>query len=131
MTTFVPLLGGIASSLASKDFSSAPKPKGQPPSWVFAPVWIVLYLMMGYSASLLKSVPMIFWVQLALNLVWSPLYTRGKVKEAFAVILALWVSIVITIQEFYKVNKFAGKLLVPYLLWVTYAMYLNYNVLQK
>ena len=128
---FVPLLGGIASSLAAKDFSSAPKPKGQPPSWVFAPVWIVLYLMMGYSASLLKSVPMIFWVQLALNIVWSPLYTRGKVKEAFAVILALWVSIVITIQEFYKVNQLAGKLLVPYLLWVTYAMYLNYNVLQK
>jgi tryptophan-rich sensory protein len=131
MTTFVPLLGGILSSLASKDFANAPKPAGQPPGWVFAPVWIVLYLLMGYSASLLKSVPSVFWAQLALNVIWSPLYTRGMVKEAFAVILALWVSIIVTIQEFYKVNKFAAKLLIPYLLWVTYAMYLNYNVLQK
>ena len=50
----VPLVGGLLSSrFASKDFSSAPKPKGQPPSWVFAPVWTILYLLMGYAASLM------------------------------------------------------------------------------
>lgn len=132
--TFVPLLGGILSSFASKDFSNAPKPQGQPPSWVFAPVWTVLYLLMGYAASLLKGsggVPVIFWVQLALNLAWSPVYTRGMTKEAFAIIVALWISIIITIREFSRTNALAGKLLVPYFLWVTYAMYLNYNVLQQ
>jgi tryptophan-rich sensory protein len=128
--TFIPLLGGTLSSFASKDFSKAPKPPGQPPAWVFGPVWTVLYLLMGYAASL-AGTPPIFWIQLALNLIWSPIYTRGYVKEAFGVILALWLSIVLTIKEFARTNKFAAKLLVPYLLWVTYATYLNYSVLQE
>ena len=127
--TFVPLIGGILSGLASKDFSKAPRPRGQPPAWVFGPVWTVLYLMMGYAASL-AGTPPIFWIQLALNLMWSPLYTRGYVREAFAVILALWVSIVLTIQKFSLTNTFAAKLLVPYLIWVTYATYLNASILK-
>ena len=126
---FVPLIGGILSGLASKDFSKAPKPKSQPPAWVFGPVWTVLYLMMGYAASL-AGTPPIFWVQLALNLMWSPLYTRGYIREAFVVIIALWISIILTIKEFSKRNKFAAKLLVPYLLWVTYATFLNSQVLK-
>lgn len=128
--TFVPLIGGILSGLASKDFTSAPRPKAQPPAWVFGPVWTVLYLMMGYAASL-AGTPPIFWIQLSMNLAWSPLYTRGYVREAFVLILALWISIALTIQQFARVNKFASKLLVPYLLWVTYATYLNYSVLQE
>jgi benzodiazapine receptor len=128
--TFVPLLGGILSSFASGDFSDAPKPRDQPPSWVFGPVWTVLYLLMGYAASL-AGTPPIFWIQLALNLIWLPIYTRGYVKEAFVLILALWFSIVLTIKEFSRVNKFAAQLLVPYLAWVTYATYLNYSVLRE
>lgn len=128
--TFVPLIGGILSGLASKDFKEAPKPKSQPPSWVFGPVWTVLYLMMGYAASLLyPNIPVIFWIQLAMNLAWSPLYTRGYIKEAFVLIIALWFSIILTIKEFSKRNSFAAKLLVPYLAWVTFATFLTHQAL--
>ena len=125
--TFVPLVGGILSGLASKEFSKAPK--GQPPGWVFGPVWTVIYLMMGYAASI-AGTPPIFWIQLALNLAWSPLFTRGYVKEAFGLIILLWFSIVLTIKEFSKRNMFAAKLLVPYLLWVTYATLLTHQMLK-
>lgn len=126
--TFVPIIGGILSGLASKDFSSAPRPKSQPPGWVFGPVWTVLYLMMGYAASL-AGTPPIFWIQLAMNLAWSPLYTRGYIKESFVLIVALWFSIILTIKEFSLRNKFAAKLLVPYLVWVTFATFLTHQAL--
>lgn len=127
MLTFIPLVGGILSGLSSKEFQ---KVQGQPPGWVFGPVWTVLYLMMGYASYIIQKktgkVPFIFWIQLALNLSWSPIFTRGFKKEAFYIILALWTSILLTIVEFSKIDAFAAKLLVPYLLWVTYATRLNY-----
>lgn len=131
-----PLVGGSVSGLVSnvKDASSLRRPRLSPPDWVFGPVWTILYLMMGYAANIVASsssgkVPVIFWIQLALNLIWSPIYFKKRdPKLAFKVISALWVSIVLTIIEFNKVNAFAAKLLVPYLAWVTFATYLNFDV---
>jgi tryptophan-rich sensory protein len=119
---FLPLIGGLVSAAVA-----GPPPKIQfPPSWVFGPVWTVLYLMMGYASSIvyqrIGSVPVIFWIQLAMNLLWSPIYFGQKnVKLAKTLIYALWVSILFTIVEFWNIDAFAAKLLVPYLLWVSYA----------
>lgn len=131
-----PLVGGSVSGLVSnvKDASLLRRPRLSPPDWVFGPVWTILYLMMGYAANIVASsssgkVPVIFWIQLALNLIWSPIYFKKRdPKLAFKVISALWVSIVLTMIEFNKVNAFAAKLLVPYLAWVTFATYLNFDV---
>lgn len=129
MKVLVPLIGGILSGIASKDFKRVQQ---QPPSWIFAPVWTVLYIMMGMSLVLMgKDVPFVFWVQLGLNLIWSPVYTRGYEKEAFYIILALLLSIILTIATLYKSgNRTSAYLLIPYLLWVTYATTLNYNSLK-
>lgn len=115
----LPLFTGLASAFASKKFPK--RIDGGPPSWIFAPVWTILYLIMGYV--LLKNkgnVPSIFWIQLALNFIWSPVFTRGFFKESFYIILALWTSILLTITEMKE------PLLLPYLAWVTYAAHLNY-----
>lgn len=120
-----PLVLGSLSGLASGSFKDAPQVPGfRPPDWVFGPVWTILYLLMGYAASQMKTVPMIFWVQLALNLAWSPVFVRFKnPKLALAILVTLWVSIALTIQEFGPLGKF----MVPYLVWVSFAGYLNWK----
>ena len=130
LLTFVPLIGGLISARLTGPPTQFTYTKKFPPRWVFGPVWTVLYLMMGYAASLVQKrtgrVPVIFWIQLALNLMWSPVYFKQKnVKLAKTIIYALWVGIALTIAEFWKVDKFAAQLLVPYLLWVTYASTLS------
>lgn len=105
------------------------KPVFSPPNWVFGPVWTILYILMGISLYLVwlkKKVPTIFWVQLALNAVWSIIFFGMKNPTlAFIDIIALWVSIVLTIKAFSKINKLAGNLLIPYLIWVSFASFLN------
>lgn len=122
-----PLVGGSVSGLVSGiGKQKVPKVEGQPPDWVFGPVWTVLYLMMGYAANIVYQktgkVPLVFWLQLALNLIWSPVYFRkNDPRLALNVIIALWVAILFTIVEFAKIDAFASRLLWPYLAWVTYA----------
>ncbi len=122
-----PLIGGSLSGLVSGiGNTKIQRVEGQPPDWVFGPVWTVLYLMMGYSANIVYqktgTVPLIFWIQLALNLIWSPVYFRkNDPKMALKIIIALWITILLTIVEFVKIDAFASKLLWPYLVWVTYA----------
>lgn len=122
-----PFVGGSVSGLVSGvGKNDIPKVEGQPPDWVFGPVWTVLYLMMGYSANIVYqktgTVPIIFWLQLALNLIWSPVYFRkNDPKLALKIIVALWFAILLTIIEFSRIDAFASKLLLPYLAWVTYA----------
>jgi tryptophan-rich sensory protein len=132
---FSPLLGGLlVGSTARTDVSNPPppRPKNSPPDWVFGPVWTVLYLMMGYASYIVFKktgrVPPVYWLQLALNLLWVPVYFKKKdTGLAFKIIVALWLSILVTITEFNKIDPFAGKLLTPYLGWVTFATYLNYQ----
>jgi benzodiazapine receptor len=114
------------------------KPSFSPPNWAFAPIWTTLYILMGVSLYIviMKSVKKVktqiaaFGIQLALNVIWSLLFFGLKSPSyAFAEIIALWMSIAVTIVSFYKVSKGAAALLVPYILWVSIATLLNYYIL--
>lgn len=134
-------------AVSSTWYASLEKPFLQPPSWVFSPVWISLYAMMGIAAFLIwkngwerKDVRMalgVFGVQLFLNAIWSIIFFGStsltinglnNIGIAFIDIILLWLAIVWTMFIFYKILKPAAYLLVPYLLWVSFASYLNYSV---
>lgn len=110
-------------------YATLNKPEFSPPNWIFAPVWTILYILMGYSLYLVwtkKKVPSIFWIQLILNATWSIVFFGMRNPSlALVDIVALWVTIVLTIKAFYKINKTAAYLLLPYLLWVSFASILN------
>ena len=106
------------------------KPFFSPPNWVFGPVWTTLYTLMGISLYLVwqqrKGVSIWFWIQLVLNTLWSISFFALKSPTlAFINVIVLWLSIFLTIKQFYRVQKVAGLLLIPYLLWVTFATLLN------
>ncbi len=112
------------------------KPALNPPAWVFAPVWTILYLLMGISAFLVwrdgrsrkegKRALWVFVPQLVLNVLWSVLFF-GLHSPALGLIciVALWLAILWTMIAFWKISRLATYLLVPYVLWVTFAAYLN------
>ena len=115
------------------------KPSLNPPSWVFGPVWTTLYVLMGIAAFLVwqqglnkKRVQIaliVFAGQLALNVVWSVLFF-GLHNPGWALvdIVLLWFAILATIFAFAKVSRSASWLLIPYILWVSFAIYLNYSI---
>ena len=133
-------IGGAASIKAGPFYIQLARPDWAPPPFVFGPVWTVLYALMGIAAWLVwrvggfraaKSALTLFLVQLALNALWSWLFFgwhRGAL--AFADILALLALIVATLFAFWRIKPLAGVLMVPYLLWVTFASALNYSVWQ-
>lgn len=117
------------------------KPSFSPPNYLFAPVWTILYILMGISlylvwkkknpsTSLRTGVPAVFWIQLILNASWSIIFF-GMRNPALALvdIIVLWIVILLTIKSFYKINKFAGQLLFPYLVWVSFASILNLAII--
>ena len=114
------------------------KPSWTPPNWVFGPVWSVLYLMMAIAAWLVwrqkgftgAAFPLaLFALQLTFNALWSILFFGlHRMGAALADILLLWGAILLTILAFWRVTPLAGYLLLPYLLWVTYASALNYSI---
>ena len=115
------------------------KPSFNPPGWLFGPVWILLYTLMGISSYLIWQereesklvflVLVIFGIQLALNALWSFLFFGLQNPGlAFAEIIVLWIFILITILLFYKINHLASYLLIPYILWVSFAMVLNFYI---
>jgi len=113
-------------------YAALRKPSWTPPSWLFAPVWTLLYAMMAVAAWLvwrqtgLSSEVGLFVVQLALNAAWSWLFFGlHRPGLAFADIVALWVAILGTLAAFWAVRPLAGWLLVPYLAWVSFASALN------
>lgn len=138
LITFVAAaVGAIASIDAGTFYAQLMLPSWAPPGSVFGPVWTVLYILMGIAAWLVWRVNGIrvalalFVIQLALNALWSWLFFgwhRGDL--AFADILLLWVMIIATLLAFWRVRALAGALLVPYLLWVSFASVLNYVVWQ-
>ena len=113
------------------------KPSFTPPDWVFSPVWIFLYLLMGISLYLIwkkKSKKKIgyfyIWPAAFLNFLWPALFFgMHNIKLAFIEIFLLWAAILLTIIFFYKISKIAAYLLIPYLLWVSFAIILNYYLL--
>jgi len=112
------------------------KPSFNPPNWLFGPVWTILYIMIGVSAYLIwqrreRSIDYInseysYFLQLLFNLSWSIVFFGlHQILAALIVIIALWLSIVSNIFFFSKVSRLAAWLLVPYLLWVSFAALLN------
>lgn len=115
------------------------KPFFNPPSWLFGPVWTFLYILMGISLYIVwekglqdrevKIGLLIFGVQLALNTLWSFLFFGLRSPfYGFIEIIFLWIAILLTIVQFKKVSRTAAYLLVPYILWVSFAALLNYNL---
>jgi len=115
------------------------KPVFTPPDWLFAPVWFLLYVLMGISAFLVwrKGIKefhvreglIIFVIQLVLNILWS--YAFFGLKSplwGLVVIVPLWTAILLTMINFYRVSKTASLLLLPYILWVSYATALNFSI---
>jgi len=132
---------GAAASIQAKSFYLVlTQPTWAPPSWVFGPVWTILYAMMAIAAWLVWRVGgfkknfmalSFFLVQLALNALWSWLFFYWHSGSlAFVDIVLLWVFIVITLILFWRVRPLAGVLLIPYLLWVSFASALNYSLWQ-
>lgn len=133
-------VGGAASIGAGSFYTQLALPDWAPPPSIFGPVWTVLYALMGISAWLAWRVGgfraarpalTLFLIQLALNALWSWLFFGWNLGAlAFADILALWTLIVATLSCFWRIKPLAGMLLVPYLLWVSFAAVLNYSVWQ-
>ena len=116
-------------------YASLIKPEWNPPSWVFGPVWSMLYLLMAISAwSVWKSDgwhrPLwLYLTQLAFNALWTPVFFGAREPGwAFAVIIALWIGILLTLRSFLRICKAAGFMLLPYLAWVTFAAFLNFTL---
>jgi tryptophan-rich sensory protein len=116
-------------------YEALSKPAWNPPNWLFGPVWGILYLLMAIAAWLVwresgvagAAIPLgLFVVQLGLNSAWSWIFFgRHDLGLALIEILVLWVAILGTIIPFWRVRPISGILLVPYLLWVTFASVLN------
>jgi tryptophan-rich sensory protein len=116
-------------------YESLRKPAWAPPAWVFGPVWTALYLCMGIAAWLVwrrngfagaRLALSLFLVQLAFNAAWTWIFFGlRRPGLAFAEIVLLWGLILATVVAFHRRHRIAGWLLVPYLLWVTYAAMLN------
>lgn len=138
----LPLLAGVVGSLFTTSaistwYAGLVKPVLNPPSWVFGPVWTVLYVLMGIAAFLVwkqgwyqKGVKMalgVFGAQLVANALWSILFFGMRTPfYALIDILLLLVLILVTIVLFYRLSKPSAYLLVPYAAWVSFATYLNY-----
>lgn len=131
-------VGAVASIQAKSFYSQLVQPAWAPPPWIFGPVWTILYALMAISVWLVwrsggfrtnRTALSLFIVQLLLNALWSWLFfawLRGAL--AFADTVLLLVIIVATIVLFWRVSLLAGALLIPYLLWVSFASVLNYSL---
>lgn len=132
---------GAVGSLFTMDkiptwFVTLEKPFFSPPNWVFGPVWITLYALMGIAAAIVweskrgkKRDHALAWfgTQLALNAVWTPVFFGAeRLDVAFLVIVAMVIAIIGTIVSFKKISKAAAWMLAPYLAWVSFATALNF-----
>jgi tryptophan-rich sensory protein len=133
-------VGSAASIQAASFYAELVRPEWSPPGSVFGPVWTLLYTLMGISAWLVWRVNgfsraaialTLFLIQLALNALWSWLFFYWQLGGvAFAEIILLWFSIAFTLASFWRIHKLAAALIVPYLLWVSFAALLNFSLWQ-
>lgn len=135
-------LGGWATSQSVVEwYPTLNKPAWNPPAWVFAPVWTTLYVMMAVAAWLVwKKAPrgsgvrlalVLFFVQLALNCLWSFLFFGARSPGlALVEIVALLATLAATTWAFFNHSRLAGALMLPYLAWVSFAAFLNFTIWQ-
>lgn len=128
-------------------YRSLKKSNLTPPDYVFGYVWTILYIMMFYSLikyiktknvtkyknksnTKNKNIGLIFFnIQLFLNVIWSSIFFKYRdIKSGLYILIALWISLITTFNIFYRKNKQAGLLLIPYLVWTSFALYLNYYI---
>lgn len=118
-------------------FDNLNKPFLNPPDWLFAPVWTILYILIAISFILFlksdvaksKKWPLIFFIsQMLLNFAWAPVFFRMEnIGAALVIIFFMWIFILLTVISFFKYSKLASILLIPYLVWVSFAFYLNFS----
>lgn len=136
----VAFLGSAITIPALDDwYTNLAKPAFNPPSFVFGPAWTILYILMAISAYLVwtkgkgakLNIALAYYAgQLILNFLWSYLFFGLKNPLiAFLDIVILWILILFTTLKFWQISKPAGILLIPYLLWVTFAAFLNFSIL--
>ena len=140
----IPLAIGALGSLLTMEsvktwYTTLNKPSFNPPNEIFGPVWSILYILMGISSYLVwkerKSFTSynlavgLYCSQLILNLMWSFLFFyQHQIGLALVEIIILLIAIISTAVVFYKANKAAGLLFIPYILWVSFASYLTYSI---
>ena len=139
----LPLIIGAISGYATSSniktwYVTLQKPFFNPPNYLFAPVWTSLYIIMGLSLFLILQSPKtelrtrsikVFSIQLTLNFLWSFLFFQfHNLGLALLEIVVMWCSILWMIVSFYKINKTAALINIPYLLWVTFATALNASI---
>lgn len=141
LTEAAGLLSGWLSRKGTKLYAEmSQKPLLSPPGWVFGVVWTLLYALMGISAARIYLTPHsqarsrglnLFVAQLIVNFFWSPIFFNAD-AYGFALLwlLLLWGLVLWMILQFREVDKTAARLQIPYLIWLTFAVYLNYTVLQ-
>ena len=133
-------IGAAASVRAGSFYTQLVRPDWAPPPEVFGPVWTVLYALMGISAWMIwrvggfraaRTALTLFLVQLVVNALWSWLFFGWHLGAlAFADIVVLWALVLATLIVFWRLNRWAAALLVPYLLWISFAAALNLAVWQ-
>jgi len=133
-------VGAVASMQARSFYGQLVQPAWAPPGAVFGPVWTLLYATMGIAAWLVwrsggfranRWPLLLFFLQLAFNAIWSWLFFAWQLGAvALADIAVLWILVMATIVSFWRVRPIAGALLVPYLLWISFAFALNYSLWQ-
>ena len=136
----VGILGSFLSGGGMTQYAERYRPPLSPPGWVFPVVWTILYTLMGIASYLVwesgstdgkptedtVSALTFYLISLGLNLLWPILFFRQEAYIfALADLILLWISIYLTIKSFRPINETAAKLLLPYLIWVTFAGYLN------
>ena len=140
--TVLPLAVGGAAAVLTMDamaqYSALPQPPFAPPTWVFPAVWTVLYLMgaasrrvhrLGTQES--RNALMLYYVQLAVHFVWPLLYFRAQeYAVAFWWLLLLLALVLAALSAFSRLDKAAGRLLMPYAAWLLFAVYLNYSMMR-
>ncbi len=132
-------ISGFATATSIKDwYVHINKPSFNPPNYLFGPVWTTLYILMGISFYMIlqtashdmrKKAVNIFSIQLLLNFCWSFIFFNFQLPGfAFVEIMMMWISILTMIIIFYKINKTAALLQIPYLMWVSFASVLNGSI---
>ena len=139
----IPLaLGGIAALLTGggmATFETLNQPPLSPPGWLFPVVWTILYILMGIASYLvltsgksqesIRRTLVMYGIQLAFNFLWPILFfSLSAYLFAFIWLVALWLLILATTVSFYRISDIAGYLMIPYLIWVTFAGYLNLGI---
>ena len=140
LALLIPLaVGGLAGFLTRESmmvFEMVEKPPLSPPGWLFPVVWTALYLMMGLASYLVAvsgqpagDALNIYGIQLAVNFLWPILFFNFRLFGLSLVwLVLLWVLVLVTLLRFWRISPAAGWLMVPYLLWVTFAAYLNAGI---